>query len=61
MSILNHDCQPNCTPIFNGKNIIIKAIKPIKQGDQVNHLFVITIFYSFAKISSNLFLKEFLI
>ena len=35
MSSLNHDCRPNCVPIFIGKDVLIKAVKDIKDGEEV--------------------------
>lgn len=34
-SLINHSCRPNCIAMFKGADSIIRAIEPIKQGDEV--------------------------
>ena len=31
-SLLNHSCDPNCVALFDGRDITIRAIKPIPSG-----------------------------
>lgn len=35
MSLLNHDCQPNCVMIFEGKRLTLRAVKVIRPCEEV--------------------------
>lgn len=35
MSLLNHDCQPNCVMIFEGKTLYLRAIKDIQPQEEL--------------------------
>jgi len=39
-SLINHSCDPNCVALFNGRDITIRAIKPIPAGDEVTLSYV---------------------
>ncbi|CAG5088126.1 Oidioi.mRNA.OKI2018_I69.PAR.g11739.t1.cds [Oikopleura dioica] len=34
-SLLNHSCKPNAFPVFNGTNLIIKALEKIAPGEEI--------------------------
>ncbi|XP_012566679.1 histone-lysine N-methyltransferase SMYD3 isoform X1 [Hydra vulgaris] len=34
-SLFNHSCDPNCVATFNGRDISIRAIKPIAEGEEL--------------------------
>jgi SET and MYND domain-containing protein len=36
LSLINHDCSPNCIALFDGKKVTIRAISDIKKGDEVD-------------------------
>uniref|UniRef100_A0A9J8CTZ8 [histone H3]-lysine(4) N-trimethyltransferase n=1 Tax=Cyprinus carpio carpio TaxID=630221 RepID=A0A9J8CTZ8_CYPCA len=40
MSLLNHDCQPNCVMIFEGKRLTLRAVRLIRPCEEV-HFFLI--------------------
>ncbi|RXN27354.1 histone-lysine N-methyltransferase SMYD3-like protein [Labeo rohita] len=35
MSLLNHDCQPNCVMIFEGKRLTLRAVRLIKPCEEL--------------------------
>ncbi|CAM4648661.1 unnamed protein product [Leuciscus chuanchicus] len=35
MSLLNHDCQPNCVMIFEGKRLTLRAVKVIRPCEEL--------------------------
>ena len=35
LNLINHDCNPNCVAISCGPNIYVRAIRPIKAGDEL--------------------------
>ena len=35
LNLINHDCDPNCVAVSCGPNIFVRAIKPIKEGDEL--------------------------
>lgn len=37
-SLINHSCEPNSFVVFNGKELILRAMTPLEPGDQVPHL-----------------------
>ena len=34
-SLLNHSCRPNTLPLFNGRDLLIKAVRDIDPGEQL--------------------------
>jgi len=34
-ALVNHSCVPNCVAIFSGSELRIRAIRPIKPGDEI--------------------------
>lgn len=34
-SALNHSCRPNCVAVFNGSQLVIRAVKKICCGDEL--------------------------
>ena len=39
-SVLNHSCQPNAATIYFGTTLVLKAIKPIKRGEEITICYV---------------------
>jgi len=39
-SLLNHQCDPNCVAINNGKVLEVRAIKPLNVGDEMSICYV---------------------
>nr|XP_046908877.1 histone-lysine N-methyltransferase SMYD3-like isoform X1 [Dermatophagoides farinae] len=39
-SQIGHSCTPNSAPLFNGNQIVMRAIKPIKSGTQITACYV---------------------
>ena len=35
LNLINHDCNPNCIAVSCGPTIYVRAIKPIKKGDEL--------------------------
>ncbi|ROJ78795.1 Histone-lysine N-methyltransferase SMYD3, partial [Anabarilius grahami] len=35
MSLLNHDCQPNCVMIFKGKRLTLRAVRVIRPCEEL--------------------------
>ncbi|PVV00771.1 hypothetical protein BB560_004835 [Smittium megazygosporum] len=38
--LLNHDCNPNCTPVFEGRHLHMKAVRDIKSGEELTHSYI---------------------
>ncbi|KAM5238916.1 histone-lysine N-methyltransferase SMYD3 isoform 2-T2 [Ctenodactylus gundi] len=34
MSLLNHSCDPNCSIVFNGPHLLLRAVKDIEVGEE---------------------------
>ncbi|RUS22012.1 hypothetical protein BC937DRAFT_90643 [Endogone sp. FLAS-F59071] len=34
-AMINHSCQPNCVVVFEGPKILVRSIRPIKEGEEV--------------------------
>ena len=34
-SLINHSCAPNAFPVFNGTNLVIKALRKIAPGEEI--------------------------
>ena len=34
-SLLNHSCRPNTLPMFNGRQLLLKAVRDIGPGEQL--------------------------
>jgi len=35
LNLINHDCDPNCVAVSCGPNIFVRAVKPIKEGEEL--------------------------
>lgn len=35
MSLLNHSCDPNCSIVFSGPHLLLRAIRDIPAGEEV--------------------------
>lgn len=35
MSLLNHSCDPNCSIVFNGPHLLLRAVREIEAGEEV--------------------------
>ncbi|XP_014383730.1 PREDICTED: histone-lysine N-methyltransferase SMYD3 [Myotis brandtii] len=35
MSLLNHSCDPNCSIVFNGPHLLLRAVRDIQAGEEV--------------------------
>lgn len=35
MSLLNHSCDPNCSIVFNGPHLLLRAVRDIEAGEEV--------------------------
>ncbi|XP_048213469.1 histone-lysine N-methyltransferase SMYD3 [Perognathus longimembris pacificus] len=35
MSLLNHSCDPNCSIVFNGPHLLLRAVRDIKAGEEL--------------------------
>ena len=42
-ALVNHSCTPNAYPVFNGTNMIFKALKKIAPGEEITHAYTDTI------------------
>lgn len=40
MSLLNHDCTPNCIIVFEGKHLLLRAAKEIQAGEELTISYV---------------------
>lgn len=38
MSLLNHSCDPNCSIVFNGPHLLLRAVRDIEAGEEVRNL-----------------------
>ncbi|KAF0873841.1 SMYD3 methyltransferase, partial [Crocuta crocuta] len=36
MSLLNHSCDPNCSIVFNGPHLLLRAVRDIEAGEEVS-------------------------
>lgn len=34
-SLVNHGCQANASPVFNGRHLEFRVLRPIKKGEEV--------------------------
>lgn len=37
MSLLNHSCDPNCSIVFNGPHLLLRAVRDIEAGEEVRN------------------------
>uniref|UniRef100_A0A8C7WM90 SET and MYND domain containing 3 n=1 Tax=Oryzias sinensis TaxID=183150 RepID=A0A8C7WM90_9TELE len=37
LSLLNHDCRPNCVMVFNGTELQLRAVQDINPGEEEQH------------------------
>ncbi|ELW49533.1 SET and MYND domain-containing protein 3 [Tupaia chinensis] len=35
MSLLNHSCDPNCSIVFNGPHLLLRAVRDIEVGEEL--------------------------
>ncbi|KAL6032500.1 hypothetical protein STEG23_013380, partial [Scotinomys teguina] len=35
MSLLNHSCDPNCSIVFNGPHLLLRAVREIEAGEEL--------------------------
>ncbi|XP_014304012.2 histone-lysine N-methyltransferase SMYD3-like [Myotis lucifugus] len=35
MSLLNHSCDPNCSIVFNGPHLLLRAVRDIQAGEEL--------------------------
>lgn len=37
VSLLNHSCDPNCSIVFNGPHLLLRAVRDIEAGEEVRN------------------------
>ena len=35
MSLLNHSCDPNCSIVFNGPHLLLRAVRDVEAGEEL--------------------------
>ena len=59
-SLLNHSCSPNCTVVFQGRQLSIVATKDIPAGEEASEIIFLSIeFWEFLNFKSIFLLKRF--
>ncbi|XP_066237831.1 histone-lysine N-methyltransferase SMYD3 isoform X3 [Saccopteryx leptura] len=46
MSLLNHSCDPNCSIVFNGPHLLLRAIQDVEAGEELTICYLDTLMTS---------------